>query len=60
MATKQAQEVDYRWKLGCVIANRGNVLSTGRVRYRHNPAVHANTPTWHAEKDALRRLPKGG
>lgn len=63
MAAREAREVDYRWRLGAVIAHGGVVLSSGRVRYRHDPAIHPHSATWHAEQVALRRhrarLPKG-
>lgn len=60
MAERQASAVNYRWRLGCVITAGSNLLSQGRVKWRHSPMLDPATSTFHAEEDALRRLPKGG
>lgn len=58
-AVREAELVSYRWKLGSVVARGGSVLSRGHVKFRHHSNIHPEFATWHAEMDALRRLPKG-
>lgn len=60
-AEKEAATVDYRWRLGSVAALGGRVLSRGKNRRRHDPAIHPLQATFHAEDVLIRRLayPKG-
>lgn len=59
-AEREAKKVSYRWRLGCVISLRGNVLSSGKSTYRHHPSVHPLQATFHAEEVAIRRLTRKG
>ncbi len=60
LAEKEAETVEYRWRLGCVSASGGKLLSRGKNKPRHDPLIHPEGSTEHAEEAMLRRLPKGG
>ena len=45
----------YRWQLGSIIVNNGNVLSWATNRFRNPPTINHLNATYHAEMAALRR-----
>lgn len=44
----------YRWQLGSVIVNNGNVLSWAPNKFRNPPSINHQHATYHAEMAALR------
>jgi tRNA(Arg) A34 adenosine deaminase TadA len=50
-----ASTSEYRWQLGSVIVNNGNVLSSATNRFRNPPTINYLHATYHAEMAALRR-----
>ncbi len=59
-AEREASKVDYRWRLGSVVAVGPKMLSKGRNKFRHSATVHPHSATRHAEDAATRRVaPKG-
>jgi tRNA(Arg) A34 adenosine deaminase TadA len=44
----------YRWQLGAVIVNNGNVLSWAPNKFRNSPSINHEHATYHAEMAALR------